>query len=175
MLWTPQTKAKKTKQNKNQLYQNWKASWGTSMPSISTRIWINKTFFVTQADIVVGSTVSELGQSWTRVQISALWANSQYRANSRTLGIFSNVLHLFPHLLCSDTSSSFFTEDQEMNISDIPRTIFKTYHFITVAYLGTSTIFTAGLPRWFSGKESACQFRRCQFNPWVGKRSQRRK
>ena len=28
------------------------------------------------------------------------------------------------------------------------------------------------LPRWFSGKESACQYRRhkrCWFNPWVGK------
>ena len=26
-----------------------------------------------------------------------------------------------------------------------------------------------GLPRWFSGKESACQSRRHGFNPWVGK------
>ena len=26
-----------------------------------------------------------------------------------------------------------------------------------------------GLPRWFSGKESACQCRRHRFNPWVGK------
>ena len=25
------------------------------------------------------------------------------------------------------------------------------------------------LPWWFSGKESACQFRRCGFNPWVRK------
>ena len=24
-----------------------------------------------------------------------------------------------------------------------------------------------GLPWWFSGKESTCQFRRCEFNPWV--------
>ena len=26
-----------------------------------------------------------------------------------------------------------------------------------------------GLPWWFSGKESACQCRRCGFDPWVGK------
>ena len=26
-----------------------------------------------------------------------------------------------------------------------------------------------GLPWWLSGKESACQCRTCQFNPWVGK------
>ena len=30
-------------------------------------------------------------------------------------------------------------------------------------------IQTSGLPRWFSGKESACQCRRCWFHPWVGK------
>ena len=35
-----------------------------------------------------------------------------------------------------------------------------------------------GLPRWHSGKESACQSRRCRrhrFNPWVGKITWRRK
>ena len=26
-----------------------------------------------------------------------------------------------------------------------------------------------GLPRWLSGKESACQCKRCVFDPWVGK------
>jgi len=26
-----------------------------------------------------------------------------------------------------------------------------------------------GLPRWLSGKESACQCRRLGFDPWVGK------
>ena len=26
-----------------------------------------------------------------------------------------------------------------------------------------------GLPRWLSGKESACQYRRCGFDPWVRK------
>ena len=25
------------------------------------------------------------------------------------------------------------------------------------------------LPWWLSGKESACQYRRCGFDPWVGK------
>ena len=32
-----------------------------------------------------------------------------------------------------------------------------------------------GLPWWLSGKESACQCRRCRFDPWVGKISWRRK
>ena len=32
-----------------------------------------------------------------------------------------------------------------------------------------------GLPRWLSGKESAGQCRRCAFDSWVGKVSQRRK
>ena len=30
-------------------------------------------------------------------------------------------------------------------------------------------------PRWLSGKESACQCRRCRFDPWVGKIPWRRK
>ena len=30
-------------------------------------------------------------------------------------------------------------------------------------------IDTIGLPRWLSGKESACQSRRCRFDPWVRK------
>ena len=35
-----------------------------------------------------------------------------------------------------------------------------------------------GLPRWYSGKESTCQCRRCRrrgFDPWLGKISWRRK
>ena len=32
-----------------------------------------------------------------------------------------------------------------------------------------------GLPRWCNGKESACQCRRCMFDPWVGKITWRRK
>ena len=36
--------------------------------------------------------------------------------------------------------------------------------------------FTQGLPWWFSGKDSACQCKRCEFNPWgVGKILWRRK
>ena len=32
-----------------------------------------------------------------------------------------------------------------------------------------------GLPRWLSDKESTCQCRRLEFDPWVGKISWRRK
>ena len=31
------------------------------------------------------------------------------------------------------------------------------------------------LPWWLSGRESACQCRRCRFDPWVGKIPWRRK
>ena len=43
------------------------------------------------------------------------------------------------------------------------------------AAINKSTAITEGLPRWLSGKESACQCRRCKFDPWVGKISWRRK
>ena len=35
--------------------------------------------------------------------------------------------------------------------------------------------FSLGISRWLSGKESACQCRRCAFDPWVGKIPWRRK
>ena len=41
--------------------------------------------------------------------------------------------------------------------------------------LGVGQFHRLGLPRWLSGKESTCQYRRCQFNPWVGKIPWRRK
>ena len=33
----------------------------------------------------------------------------------------------------------------------------------------------SGIPWWLSGKESACQWKRCGFDPWVGKIPWRRK
>ena len=36
----------------------------------------------------------------------------------------------------------------------------KKNEFLTVS---------AGLPWWLSGKESACQYKRCRFNPWSEK------
>ena len=35
-------------------------------------------------------------------------------------------------------------------------------------------MFLIGLPWWLSGKESACQCRRCGFDPWNGKISRRK-
>ena len=35
--------------------------------------------------------------------------------------------------------------------------------------------YCLGLPRWLSGKECACQHRRCRFDPWFGKIPWRRK
>ena len=39
----------------------------------------------------------------------------------------------------------------------------------------TGITLNLGLPSWLSGKESACQCRRCRFNPWVRKIPWRRK
>ena len=42
----------------------------------------------------------------------------------------------------------------------------------TLLYIKLITVKDLGLPRWYSGKESACQGRRCKrcrFNPWVKK------
>ena len=36
-------------------------------------------------------------------------------------------------------------------------------------------VLKEGLPGWLSGKESSCQCRRCEFNPWVRKIFWRRK
>ena len=36
-------------------------------------------------------------------------------------------------------------------------------------------VVNEGLPRWLNGKESACQFRRLEFEPWVRKILWRRK
>ena len=36
-------------------------------------------------------------------------------------------------------------------------------------------ILVMGIPWWLSGKESACQYRRCEFNPWVRKIPWRKK
>ena len=36
-------------------------------------------------------------------------------------------------------------------------------------------ILVIGIPWWLSGKESACQYRRCGFNPWVRKIPWRKK
>ena len=44
------------------------------------------------------------------------------------------------------------------------------FFFFTVSLLRV-----LGLPWWLSGKESACQCRRCVLNSWVGKIPQRRK
>ena len=45
-------------------------------------------------------------------------------------------------------------------------TLHNIFSFLTLIY---------GLPRWLSGRQSACQCRRCRFKPWVGKISWKRK
>ena len=46
---------------------------------------------------------------------------------------------------------------------------------ISALQIRSSILFFYGLPWWLSGGESACQCRRCQFDPWVGKIPWRRK
>ena len=56
---------------------------------------------------------------------------------------------------------------------------FKVYNLMIIYSKMTSTIrlgnITIGLPWWLSGKEWACQYRQCGFNPWVAKILWRRK
>ena len=49
--------------------------------------------------------------------------------------------------------------------------IIQSFLGVRIPDLGPSL----GLPRWFSGKESACQCRRCWFDPWIGKIPWRRR
>ena len=48
-------------------------------------------------------------------------------------------------------------------------------HDIMTSYIGMMELGITGLPRWLSGKDSACQCRRCGFNPWVRNVPWRRK
>ena len=45
--------------------------------------------------------------------------------------------------------------------------IWSAVKFLKLILMHFSYIY--GLPRWLSGKESACQCRRCRFDPWVRK------
>ena len=69
-------------------------------------------------------------------------------------------------LISSDNFMDCFNEDN-----------FKEYEFgILSSLLRIQDSEGAnGLPWWLSGKESACQCRRCGFDPWVGKILWRRK
>ena len=44
-----------------------------------------------------------------------------------------------------------------------------------ISIINNKDIIVCGLPRWLSGKESTCQYRRFRFNPWVRKIPWRRK
>ena len=52
------------------------------------------------------------------------------------------------------------------------RVLFKHFWLKKISY---SLIVSFGLPRWLSVKGSACQYRRCRFDPWLGKSPWRRK
>ena len=46
----------------------------------------------------------------------------------------------------------------------------KTFHLYKIWCLWfNETFLSQGLPWWLGDKESACQYKRCRFNPWVGK------
>ena len=40
---------------------------------------------------------------------------------------------------------------------------------IAISQFVESSVIVQGFPRWLSGKDSACQCRKCGFHPWVGK------
>ena len=69
----------------------------------------------------------------------------------------------------------------DINLLSQRRTYFYKAHFCILQNIwhGIVCLFVLpwgnGLPRWFIGKESTCQCRRCRFHPWVGKIAWRRK
>ena len=53
--------------------------------------------------------------------------------------------------------------------------LFSTSSLASICRYFNANHSEQGLPRWLNGKESTCKSRRCRFDPWVGKISQRRK
>ena len=53
--------------------------------------------------------------------------------------------------------------------------IMKHLHHLTQSPFFSPVETTFRVFQWCSGKESACQYRRCRFDPWVGKMPWRRK
>jgi len=49
---------------------------------------------------------------------------------------------------------------------EVPDRALKKIFFLFLDNCGCAC---SGLLWWLGGKESACQFRRCKFEPWVGK------
>ena len=74
---------------------------------------------------------------------------------------------------------------QEQDCGMIRQLYFQYFFFKESSYYSTQWLYqftvpliALGLPRWCSGKKSACQCRRCKrhgFNPWIGKIPWRRK
>jgi len=71
----------------------------------------------------------------------------------------------FAYLLLS-FGSLFYFLDIKLTTYMISRCFFPLYRL---------PVHCVGLPMWLSGKESACQCRKCSFDPWVGKVSWRGK
>ena len=57
----------------------------------------------------------------------------------------------------------------EKKISWVRRKVFKIHLLLFSCSTVISHCPSGGLLRWHSGKDSACQCRRCEFNPWVRK------
>ena len=54
------------------------------------------------------------------------------------------------------------------------RVLILHHHHLSSIYL-SSIYLSISLPRLLSGKRPACLYRRCEFDPWIGKTLQRRK
>ena len=77
-----------------------------------------------------------------------------------------------------DSALSFSRESKGLGpLSDSPAMTTENlcWSLFQLLRFGQSLTVLEGLPRWPSGKESACQCRRYEFNPWVGKTPWRRK
>ena len=65
--------------------------------------------------------------------------------------------------------------NQKTNLSDRRNTPYTKIHTYIILHQNYQLGSYQGFPGGISGKEPACQLRRCRFNPWVGKIPWRRK
>ena len=88
-------------------------------------------------------------------------ANEHHASMLWCLSVFTLTLH--------------FHVESDWDLEDILNGKFDTTHAEpTMHIIKGVIIIRAGFPWWFSGKETACQCRRCRFNLWVRKIPRRR-
>ena len=94
---------------------------------------------------------------------------------SRQLWSVSSVSPIHNRDLIKDTFMTKALHSEWLPLAAAPRNSEQERLKFTSSPLWLLLPFNLGLPRWLDGKESACQCKRCEFNPWVRKIPWRKK